>query len=118
MRPSCNISVLAALGCVVAPARVLLAPGLVPVPRRVAVDPLRLAGVAADGDGEGVGLTSSVASSFEGSATGSSMRAPVEVTRRTPLPRCSVPFTVGVGGSGALASSGGAGVNDPPKVIR
>src|SRR2546421_1192991 len=75
------VSALVAPGCGVAPALALRAPGLVPAPRLVAADELRLAGLAADGDGEGVGLASSFASPLGASTTGSSMRAPVEVTR-------------------------------------
>jgi hypothetical protein len=84
----------------------------VPLPRReAAVRPEDLSGV-----GVAAGRVSSLASSTGvGSGLGSSMRAPVEVTRRVPALRDSDGERVGAARSGASAISAGAGANEPPK---
>ncbi len=108
-----SVSDFAAFGCAVeAGVRVRRGAVLAPALPLAAEEVVRLAGV---GDGAGVGVGSAFASSF--GAAGSSMRAPVEVVGCAFLSRDAVSFTVGAVGCCEFASSGGAGWNEPPKVM-
>jgi len=75
-------------------ARVRRGAVLAPVLFLAAEEVVRLAGVAGDA-GVGAGVASPFAVSFGAGVTGSSIRAPVEVARRTFLSRESVSLTVG-----------------------